>query len=60
MEIIYVMLAISLFLSFGFLISFFWASKNKQFADLEAPAWRAVFDEPEKVINTSKEGEQNE
>jgi len=54
------MLAVSLLLSFGFLISFFWASKNKQFNDLESPGWRAVFDEPEKVSNINKEGESNE
>lgn len=60
MEIIYMMLGVSLLLSFGFLYSFFWAGKNKQFTDLVSPAWRAVYDEPEKVLKNKVEGEEHE
>tara|TARA_B100001248_G_scaffold259870_1_gene246809 strand:- start:9006 stop:9179 length:174 start_codon:yes stop_codon:yes gene_type:complete len=54
------MLGISLLLSFSFLLAFFWASKHKQFGDLVSPAWRAVYDEAEKVNNKQNEGEQHE
>ena len=58
MGVIYIMLGISLLLSFSFLAFFFWASKNQQFSDLDTPSWRAILDEQEPK-DTKVKGEQN-
>lgn len=49
MNILVMMLFVSLGLAFSFLAAFIWASRNRQFDDVESPAWRALFDEAKLV-----------
>jgi cbb3-type cytochrome oxidase maturation protein len=57
MGVIYIMLIVSLFVAFFFLISFFWATKTGQFDDDYTPSIRILFDdEPEKEINKETDG----
>ena len=55
MGILALMIIVSLGLAFSFLVAFIWANRDRQFEDLVTPAWRAVFDEAQKV----KEGEED-
>jgi cbb3-type cytochrome oxidase maturation protein len=45
MEIIYLLLPVSIFLSIVALIAYCWSAKNGQFDDLDTPAVRVLFDE---------------
>ena len=47
MHIIFFLIAVSLLVALGFLISFFWASRNGQFEDDCTPAMRMLFEEKE-------------
>ncbi len=47
MDIIYLLIPIAIILVVLALSAFFWAVKNNQFEDLEGPAHRILFDEPE-------------
>lgn len=47
MNILYFLLPMALFLGGIFLLAFFWAVRRGQFDDLETPAHRILFDEPE-------------
>ena len=46
MSVIIVLLAASVCVAGGFLIAFFWASRDGQFDDLETPPERMLFDSP--------------
>ena len=48
MYIIFFLIGVSLLVAIGFLISFFWASRNGQFEDDCTPAMRMLFDEEKK------------
>lgn len=45
MTILFVLIIISLILASGFLIAFFWATKNGQFEDDYTPSVRMLFDD---------------
>ncbi len=45
MEILYILVAVSLTFSFGFLILFFWAVDNNQMSSLDSVSWSVVDDE---------------
>lgn len=47
MMIIVLMIPMALVLGFGFLATFIFALKKGQFDDLDTPAHRILFDEPE-------------
>lgn len=47
MEIIYLLIPIAVILVVIGLGAFFWAVRNDQFEDLEGPAHRILFDEPD-------------
>lgn len=48
MKIIFVLIALSLLIALGFLISFIWAVKNGQYEDDYTPSVRMLFeDQPE-------------
>jgi cbb3-type cytochrome oxidase maturation protein len=46
MQIIFFLIIVSLFAASGFLAAYFWAVRNGQFDDTQAPAWRMLFEEP--------------
>lgn len=54
MDILWMMLLVSLGLAFCFLGGFIWANRQRQFDDLVTPAWRAVFDDEQKVNQEEK------
>lgn len=71
MSILFVLIIISLFLAAGFLIAFFWATKDGQFEDDYTPSVRMLFDdeltesqepsdEPDGESNEEKERYENE
>lgn len=45
MSILFVLIIISLILASGFLVAFFWATKNGQFDDDYTPSVRMLFDD---------------
>jgi cbb3-type cytochrome oxidase maturation protein len=45
MSILFVLIIISLFLAAGFLLAFFWATKDGQFEDDYTPSVRMLFDD---------------
>jgi cbb3-type cytochrome oxidase maturation protein len=45
MEIIFLLILISLILAAGFLLAYFWATRNGQFDDDCTPAIRMLFDD---------------
>jgi cbb3-type cytochrome oxidase maturation protein len=47
MDILYLLIPIAVFLVILAIGAFFWAVKNDQFEDLEGPAHRILYDEPE-------------
>jgi cbb3-type cytochrome oxidase maturation protein len=49
MKIILFLILVSLLLALGFLLVFFWASKDGQFEDDYTPSVRILFEEEEKV-----------
>lgn len=52
MKIIFVLIALSLLIALGFLISFIWAVKNGQYEDDYTPSVRMLFeDQPEGETN---------
>jgi cbb3-type cytochrome oxidase maturation protein len=48
MEIIYILLACSLFLALVFLAAFYWSVKNGQYEDDYTPSMRMLLDEEKK------------
>lgn len=49
MDILYIMVVVSLSLSIGFLVLFFWAVDHHQMSSLDAVAWNAL--EEAEVVN---------
>ena len=45
MKIIFFLIGVSLLVSIGFLVSFFWAVKDGQFDDDQTPAMRMLLDD---------------
>lgn len=45
MKIIFLLIAVSLVLALGFLISFFWAVRDGQYEDEYTPSVRILFDD---------------
>ena len=58
MSIIFVLLPVSVFLGLVALIAYLWAVKQGQFDDLDTPAIRMIFDDPEtkEKISATKQG----
>ncbi|MBI1226080.1 MAG: cbb3-type cytochrome oxidase assembly protein CcoS [Bacteroidetes bacterium] len=54
MKIIFLLIAVSLVLALGFLISFFWAVRDGQYEDEYTPSVRILFDDAT-VKKTSEE-----
>lgn len=55
MEVIILLVILALFIAGGFLISFFWATKDGQFDDTYTPAVRILFDDKKVEDKTSEE-----
>jgi cbb3-type cytochrome oxidase maturation protein len=55
MEIIFLLILISLVLAAGFLMAYFWATKNGQFDDDCTPAIRMLFDDEVKAPREESE-----
>ena len=55
MEIIFLLILISLVLAAGFLLAYFWATKNGQFDDDCTPAIRMLFDDEIKTPREESE-----
>lgn len=54
MKIIFLLIAISLVLAVGFLISFFWAVRSGQYEDEYTPSVRILFDDSPKQPSENK------
>jgi cbb3-type cytochrome oxidase maturation protein len=59
MGVIVFLVVLALLIAGGFLLSFFWATKDGQFDDTYTPAVRILFDEPEKS-NVSEQNKEVE
>ena len=57
MNTIIFMVAVALLLSFGFVLSYVWASSNGQFEDLETPAHRML--KNDEIRKLTHEGNKN-
>ena len=55
MSILFLLIAISLLFSFGFLLAFLWAVKSDQYADTYTPAVRMLFDDPLPIKEDTQE-----
>ncbi len=55
MDILYLLIPIAIFLVLLAIGAFFWAVKNDQFEDLEGPAHRILYDEPETGSDENKQ-----
>ncbi|UBM58553.1 cbb3-type cytochrome oxidase assembly protein CcoS [Marinilongibacter aquaticus] len=51
MEIIFLMIAVSIFMALAFLVAFVWAVKSGQTDDLEGPAIRILTETHSKIKN---------
>jgi cbb3-type cytochrome oxidase maturation protein len=59
MAVIYLLLGISVFMAFFFLLAFLWNLRSGQYEDDYSPAWRILFEEKSSK-NTYEESENKE
>ena len=59
MKVILLLIAISLLIALGFLISFFWAVKSGQYDDDYTPSVRILFDDNEQDEEISEDSKTN-
>nr|WP_320118207.1 cbb3-type cytochrome oxidase assembly protein CcoS [uncultured Marinifilum sp.] len=57
MSVLFVLIAISMFVAGGFLIGFLWAVKKGQYDDSYSPSVRILFDDKEEKTEEQKEEE---
>ncbi len=55
MNVIFILIAVSLLVAIGFLVSFIWSIKAGQFDDEYTPSVRILFDDETNVIEDQKE-----
>jgi cbb3-type cytochrome oxidase maturation protein len=54
MSAIYLLIAASLLIAFGFLLAFIWATRSGQYEDTDTPAMRILFDDEPKAKKHDK------
>ena len=54
MDFVYYLLPLALLLGFIGLMAFMWSLKSGQYDDLDGAAWRAIMDDDDHLIPTSK------
>ena len=55
MNVIFILIAVSLLVAIGFLISFIWSIRNGQFDDEYTPSVRILFEDETKAIEEKSE-----
>jgi len=54
MNVIFILIAVSLLVAIGFLVSFIWSIRNGQFDDEYTPSVRILFDDETNIIDDDK------
>ena len=54
MNVIFILIAVSLLVAIGFLVSFIWSIRSGQFDDEYTPSVRILFDDEKNVIEEEK------
>ncbi len=60
MNVIFILIAVSLLVAVGFLISFFWSIRSGQYDDDYTPSVRILFDDETNVIENEQEKEEEQ
>lgn len=60
MSVIFILIAVSLLVAIGFLVSFIWTIRSGQYDDDYTPSVRMLFDDEKNVIEEDEEKQINE
>lgn len=60
MNILFILIGLAVLVLVVAIIAFFWAVNNKQFDDLDSPAYRVLFDDKPIVDNTATDDSQKQ